>query len=97
MIGGFGTVGFNAASGSAWQTGAKTDTESSHILVITTSVVQSGTGATGVGSNLTSGGSAHAHTLSDGNAPLKKPSDTVDATHGGMMPDRYYLKWYMRR
>ena len=45
----------------------------------------------------TGAGTAHSHTLSDANAKLKKPSDGADATHGGGMPDRFYLNWYMRQ
>jgi len=97
LIGGGGT-GFQAATTPEWQAAAKTDDESTHTHAITATVeVQSGTGANPAATGNTGAGTAHSHTLSDANAKLKKPSDGADATHGGGMPDRFYLNWYMRQ
>lgn len=97
LIGGGGT-GFQAATVPSWQAAAKTDNESAHTHPITAAlVVQSGAGSSPAATGNTGAGTAHNHTLSDANALLKKPSDGTDATHGGGMPDRFYLNWYMRR
>jgi hypothetical protein len=97
LLGGGGS-GFQAASVPEWQTGAKTDDESAHTHNVTATVeVESGTGAFPAATGATSAGTAHSHNLSDANAKLKAPSDGADATHGGGMPDRYYLNWYMRQ
>ena len=97
VIGGGGS-GFQAATAPSWEATAKTDNESAHTHAITATVtVQSGTGATPAATGNTGAGTAHQHNLSDANAKLKKPSDASDATHGGGMPDRFYLNWYMRQ
>lgn len=96
LIGG-GTVGFHAATTPSWQTGARTETEALHTHNVAGVVVQSGTGSTVGASGATGAGTAHSHTLIDTNAKLKAPSDSSDATHGGGMPDRYFLEWYMRK
>ena len=97
LIGGGGT-GFQAATAPLWEAAAKTDNESAHTHPITAAVVvQSGAGSSPATTGNTGAGTAHSHTLSDANAKLKKPSDGADATHGGGMPDRFYLNWYMRQ
>lgn len=97
LVGGGGT-GFQGAAASSWQAAAKTDTEAAHTHPITATVtVQSGAGATPAATGNTGAGTSHSHNLSDANAKLKIPSDAADATHGGGMPDRYYLNWYMRQ
>lgn len=97
LVGGGGT-GFQGATVASWDATAKTDNEAAHTHPITATItVQSGAGATPAATGNTGAGTSHSHTLSDANAKLKKPSDTTDATHGGGMPDRYYLNWYMRQ
>jgi hypothetical protein len=97
LIGG-GGGGFQGASAPEWDAAAKTDDESAHTHSITSSVVvQSGTGSSPAATGSTGAGTAHHHDLTDANAKLKKPSDAADATHGGGMPDRFYLTWYMRQ
>jgi hypothetical protein len=98
LIGGGGTLGYAASTVPTWQAGARTDTEAAHTHPVTATLT---TAAIGAGSAVTTGntgaGTAHSHNLSDANAKLKAPSDATDATHGGGMPDRFYLQWYMRR
>ena len=96
LIGGGGS-GFQAATTPQWQTGAVTDNESTHTHPLTNATVQSGSGATVAAAGSTGAGTAHNHGLSDANAKLKAPSDGSDATHGGGMPDRFYLEWYVRQ
>lgn len=98
VVGAGAPLGFNAAAPGKWQTTAKTETEAAHTHPITASVtVQAGIGASPAATGTTGAGSAHSHVLTDTNALLKAPSDSLDATHGGGMPDRFYMQWYMRQ
>lgn len=98
LLGAGAPLGFNASTPGSWQAAARTETESAHTHNVTASiVVQSGTGSTAAATGATGAGTAHSHVLNDTNALLKAPSDSTDATHGGGMPDRFYLQWYMRQ
>lgn len=98
LLGAGAPLGFNAATTPSWQALAATDTEAAHVHAISASIaVQSGAGANPAATGFTGAGTPHNHILSDANARLKAPSDSTDSTHGGGMPDRFYLEWYMRQ